>query len=223
MGRVKSESEKLTFNQLLSRYTVEIPIIQRDYAQGRESKSAVRMSFLSAIKNGILGEPIELDFIYGDLTGETFQPLDGQQRLTTLFLLYWYAAMRGSIPTTSDQFLQRFTYKTRISSRVFCKNLSLSRLNLSLYDLPSKAIKDSEWYSLSWDRDPTVSGMLQTLDDISRQFSEIEDLWGELNKDVNPPISFHFLVLDDFGLSDDLYIKMNPLCQRETINRLRKF
>jgi|AntRauTorckE5430_2_1112549.scaffolds.fasta_scaffold02597_3 hypothetical protein len=224
MGRVKNESEKLTFNQLLSKYIVEIPIIQRDYAQGRKSKSTLRKSFLLAIKNGILGEPIELDFIYGDLTGETFQPLDGQQRLTTLFLLYWYAAIREKKSPTNNQFLQKFTYKTRISSRDFCRDLSLSRLNLSLYDLPSKAIKDSEWYSLSWDRDPTVSGMLQTLDDISRQFSEIEDLWGELNKDVNPPISFHCVVLDDFGLSDDLYIKMNargkPLTDFENFKAL---
>lgn len=209
MNRVKNQSEQLTFNQLLSKYVVEIPIIQRDYAQGRKTKSELRKSFLFALKNGIAGDPIELDFIYGDLTDKIFQPLDGQQRLTTLFLLYWYAAMRGNKDPKEYQFLKNFTYKTRISSRDFCRELASIGVSFSGYRSPSEAIRDSEWYGLSWDRDPTVTGMLNTLDDIWKIFSGFENLWEQLIRDNNPPVTFHCVVLDDFGLSDDLYIKMN--------------
>ena len=38
--------------------------------------------------------PIELDFVYGSIIIDTFQPLDGQQRLTTLFLFHWYFALK---------------------------------------------------------------------------------------------------------------------------------
>ncbi len=209
MPRNKNQSEQLSFSQLLAKYTVQIPIIQRDYAQGRESKTSLRASFLFAIRDGIQDAPIELDFVYGDLTGKIFQPLDGQQRLTTLYLLYWYAAIRDQVDFSEYQFLSNFTYKTRMSSRDFCKYLINSQMEITKGQLPSVVIKDAIWYSLSWDRDPTVTGMLKTLDHISEVFGGVDDLWTELIKLEKPPITFHCVVLDDFGLSDDLYIKMN--------------
>ena len=72
---------------------IEIPKIQRDYAQGRDSEKEVRKRFLDAIFESLSkNEPMEMDFIYGaiDEKEKVFTPLDGQQRLTTLFLLYWY-------------------------------------------------------------------------------------------------------------------------------------
>lgn len=40
--------EKLSFHKLVSEknYTIEIPIIQRDYAQGRQSVEEIRSQFL---------------------------------------------------------------------------------------------------------------------------------------------------------------------------------
>ena len=97
--------ERLSFYKLIAekKYKIIIPIIQRDYAQGRkdEETNEVRNEFVDALFN-YLDEGIpnrDLDFIYGTLrkpieSGSTelisFIPLDGQQRLTTLFLLHWY-------------------------------------------------------------------------------------------------------------------------------------
>jgi uncharacterized protein with ParB-like and HNH nuclease domain len=88
------ESEKLTFLELINKYKkIEIPIIQRDYAQGREGKEELRKNFLKALFNAVKEDkPLELDFIYGSVKDDVLQPLDGQQRLTTLFLLHWYIA-----------------------------------------------------------------------------------------------------------------------------------
>ena len=75
--------------------SVEIPLIQRDYAQGRPDAQIeeIRVSFLEVLLDAITGgEPVGLDFVYGKIDGATFHPLDGQQRLTTLFLLHWYVA-----------------------------------------------------------------------------------------------------------------------------------
>lgn len=74
-----------------------IPIIQRDYAQGRKKPEVarVRERFLEALYRAITEKPITLDFVYGDIDNEgNMTPLDGQQRLTTLFLLHWYAAKK---------------------------------------------------------------------------------------------------------------------------------
>ena len=72
-----------------------IPIIQRDYAQGRcdPDIDRVRDRFLTSLYNAIVNEPITLDFVYGDIDANGIMtPLDGQQRLTTLFFLHLYAA-----------------------------------------------------------------------------------------------------------------------------------
>lgn len=79
---------------------IVIPMIQRDYAQGRESAEVkrVRERFLEALVQAITDTPITLDLIYGDIDKKgVLTPLDGQQRLTTLFLLHWYAAQTLSI------------------------------------------------------------------------------------------------------------------------------
>ena len=80
---------------------IEIPIIQRDYAQGRKNDEVnrIRELFLDAIFHSITDKkPITLDFVYGDVSAEgVLTPLDGQQRLTTLFLLYWYIAKKERI------------------------------------------------------------------------------------------------------------------------------
>ena len=93
---------------------IVIPIIQRDYAQGRDEKEKdgpvfrVRNRFLDALKNAITSTPITLDFVYGDIDAEgTLTPLDGQQRLTTLFLLHWYVAKKEHIPEAEYEFLKQ--------------------------------------------------------------------------------------------------------------------
>lgn len=110
---------------------IQIPMIQRDFAQGRNNRKAteIRKAFLNKILSGIRSvlekklPPLELDFIYGYLETGMFIPLDGQQRLTTLYLLHWYLAFKDQqLPGYQEQF-SKFTYLTRQSSDSFIKNL----------------------------------------------------------------------------------------------------
>lgn len=85
-------SQVMTFWELITQQTIQVPIIQRDYAQGRMDKQArtIRKQFIGDLADHLeTNQPLFLDFIYGSVTptGE-FLPLDGQQRLTTLFLLH---------------------------------------------------------------------------------------------------------------------------------------
>ena len=84
-----------------------IPIIQRDYAQGRKDSdiNRVRDRFLKSLYMAVTEKPITLDFVYGDIDEEgNMTPLDGQQRLTTLFLLHWYAAKKVTFPKKNINF-----------------------------------------------------------------------------------------------------------------------
>jgi hypothetical protein len=206
----KYKGKILNFHTLLETHQIEIPIIQRDYAQGREDKQEIRNNFLFALFESINDEkPIKLDFIYGSNIEDSFQPLDGQQRLTTLFLLHWYASNKDNINNNSRDLLKKFSYETRITSRNFCEELvfNLIEINNQEEKISDKVI-DSSWFFLSWKDDPTIDAMLRTIDDIHKLFYEIDDLWSKLISEKSI-ISFYFVELEHIGLTDDLYIKMN--------------
>lgn len=191
---------------------IEIPIIQRDYAQGRKSVEVqrIRERFLDALLKSISNQSeITLDFIYGDVSEEgILTPLDGQQRLTTLFLLHWYIAKgHRELEEKDYEFLRHFSYSTRFSSRDFCKELVDFKPNFREETL-SVQIKDQPWYPYEWKNDPTIQGMLVMLDAIHENFSfSHTNLWHNLVE--KGCVSFYFLPLTEMGLTDELYIKMN--------------
>ena len=197
---------------------ITIPIIQRDYAQGRKDPdiNRVRTKFLDSCYNALMYEPITLDFIYGDLDESGIMtPLDGQQRLTTLFLLHWYAAKKEDINSIDYDFLRRFSYETRYSARDFTQRL-IDYTPIFEGGLAEEII-DQSWFPLDWKKDSTISSMLVVLDDIANKFKNVPSMWSKLTN--NKAISFYFLPIRDMGLTDELYIKMNsrgrPLTQFE--------
>ena len=196
-----------TFKALISNNNIygidgiTIPRVQRSYAQGRADAHAVktRNRFLSAIQSGLEGNGLTLDFIYGNIQNGQLIPLDGQQRLTTLWLLHWYAAKKENI---TENNLSRFTYNTRYSARDFI--IKLVAFEPSFKKTLSDEIRNQGWFPMKWDNDPTVSGMLTMLDEIQKRFSDSCTLWAALDK-----IDFYFRDIEEMKLTDDIYIKMN--------------
>lgn len=185
-----------------------IPIIQRDYAQGRDNPDVVRVRerFIEALYKAVTENPITLDFVYGDIDKEgNMTPLDGQQRLTTLFLLHWYAAKKENIVKDDYDFLEKFSYETRYSARNFGHKLVNYNPEFKKDSL-SEEIIDQAWFPLDWKNDPTISSMLRMLDAIHNRFKSVTDLWNKLKERC---ITFYFLPIKDMGLTDELYIKMN--------------
>lgn len=188
---------------------IEIPIIQRDYAQGRETSDVkkIRRTFLDVLFDTLVNRKnIKLDFVYGDITNGKMTPLDGQQRLTTLFLLHWYIAHHENVEEID--FLSKFTYRTRFSSRDFCSGLVLFKPDFSQQKI-SEDIIDQPWFMGAWSNDPTISSMLVVIDEIHNRFKNTSNIWSCLDDDVSPAISFYFLPIKEMGLTDSLYIKMN--------------
>lgn len=219
------QGQRLSFIQLFRDYdlSIEIPIIQRDYAQGRQQAKEVRETFLLALFNYLeSNRPFnDLDFVYGSIgKSQKFIPLDGQQRLTTLFLLHWYLAVSAD---EQQEFrnvicrgeLSRFTYETRSSSREFCDALVTHQFNYGLIkdSTSEKAIsvvlQDQPWFFMSWCFDPTIQAMLNMLDAIHLKFRGFPEFYQRLTAPDSPVITFRFLNLEEFSLTDDLYIKMN--------------
>jgi len=201
----------MTFWELISKNEIVIPLIQRDYAQGRKSEQDKAEAFLNAILEGTK-KGLHLDFIYGkvDKDKKSFLPLDGQQRLTTLLLIHWFVSLENKYLIE----LEKFTYEVRLSTKDFIQKLTkkenweqLSKSNIVA------SIENSSWFFLSWKKDPSVQALLNMLSLIEERFKEvkIEDLEN---------IGFEFLNLDEFDLTDELYVKMNargkPLSEFES-------
>lgn len=191
---------------------IEIPHIQRDYAQGRldPRTSVIRDNFIDVLCSAVTGgEPVGLDFVYGEVKNETLHPLDGQQRLTTLFLLHWYVASRTGHLTAESPWT-RFSYATRPSARMFCDRLA--KVALPTTDgKPSEWLTDQPWHLYVWRHDPTVQGMLVVIDSIHERLvgADLDAAWQRLVAPAEPAITFDFLPIEDMGSAEDLYIKMN--------------
>lgn len=200
-------SEFAVDNEMVSLNRIVIPIIQRDYAQGREDDETrrIRERFLDSLYQAIIGTPIKLDFIYGDIDVDgVMTPLDGQQRLTTLFLLHWYAAKKEQLAKEEYGFLTGFSYETRYSARDFCD--CFIQYTPTFTERLSDEIIDQPWFPMDWKKDATIQSMLVMIDAIHDRFGAVDGLWKRLKDGA---ISFYFLPLHDMGLTDELYIKMN--------------
>ena len=200
-----------TLKELLDKYSVVIPQLQRDYAQGRADAKELRERFLSQILRVLGGKGrLNLDFVYGYDKALSpnhhpiFYPLDGQQRLTTLWLLHWY--LLPSKPAAEErEWLLRFSYRTRSSSTRFCQLL----VEHAAVDVA--AIKDQPWYRQSYNADATIAAMLGTLRTIEELVAPEERvaLWERLCHQRALTFDVIDIKGEEFRLTDELYIKMN--------------
>ena len=211
---VTSYSGLFDYNQdaTLNVNRIEIPLIQRDYAQGRKGEAVerIRADFLQVLRTAVLGgEPISLDFVYGGVENGTLLPLDGQQRLTTLFLLHWYLGCRAD-KLDGDAGWKRFSYATRPSARLFCERL-VEYAPPDDCEHISDWLRDQAWFQYTWSHDPTVQAMLIMLDDMHEMFADVdaEKAWTRLVDRESPAISFHLLPMRGSEFDEDRYIKMN--------------
>jgi len=225
-----NNNQHTTFWNFLKKRKIEIPIIQRDYAQGRIGKEKLREKFLTDIKRELDASlqnkeaSLKLDFVYGSVENNRLNPLDGQQRLTTLWLLHWYFGFKAGMLEDNKEIFKNFTYETRTTSREFCNKLS----DFDIKDRKGNVvelIQNQTWFFSAWKQDPTIQAMLNMLggtpikddkeneiiDGIEEVFCDVlnfEEYWEKLTSN-DCPIVFYYLDLLDLTLSDDLYIKMN--------------
>lgn len=194
--------------------SIEIPIIQRDFAQGRpdDETTAIRERFLDAmVAAATTGDEMGLDFVYGDVNNGVLRPLDGQQRLTTLFLLHWYVASRAETLDATQPWT-RFSYATRPTARDFTETI-VENPYPAKAQTPTQWITDQPWYVHPWRQDPTISSMLVMLEEIHNRFesrnTDFKLVWETLSNRTDRAIWFLFLPIPDMEYGEDLYIKMN--------------
>lgn len=253
-----SESNPTTFKNLLENYNVCIPIIQRDYALGREDANigTVRKILIKDIIHCLSSDnkesKIDFNYIYGtteEKKGEVpkFYPIDGQQRLTTLFLVSWYLAVASD---TLKEFgkLHSFTYQTRNSAEEFFQQLkkaceipdkSEGAPNKTMLEIVRSEdpnlkdnIQNSVWFRSNWTNDPTIQSALTVLDDLHKEglyefeHEKLKEMYQNLMGDNNR-IFFQLKILepnDSENTAAKIYLRMNacgmPLTDFENLKAM---
>ena len=228
---VNLNAQTSCFWNLLQEKDVIMPLYQRDYVQGRADDAAtlIRTEFVADLVGAVTNtsHSVALHFVFGGRDNnqdgkDAFVPVDGQQRLTALFLLHWYVLFQGGATEQQRERMLRFQYKSRDTSARFCRELVmlLTQEELGTYNCISELIKDRSWFTGNISLDPTVASMLVVLDEIQSQFDKLEtadwEIWKNrlLTEDVNTcPITFLRLDMENaLGHGSeirDLYVKMN--------------
>ena len=189
---------------------IQIPPYQRDYAHGRLTPQAeeIRKTLIKKFAD-VLSSPDEtmsFDFIYGYEEGDHFIPVDGQQRLTTLFLLHLYLSKKAN---AFEERLSNFTYTTRQFTREFCEKITNSETLLWTDKAsPLNFIPNQAWFYSRWERDPSIMGMIRVLDQIHQCFSDrdCKKCWDRLK---GAAITFGIPDQSKIGPSEKTYLKMN--------------
>ena len=209
VARRFSEENPDRFFELLTRYRVEIPCIQRHYVQGADTPRArdVQTNFIQTLYSACTkGTPVLLHFIYGPAKNGVFTPVDGQQRLTTLWLFARYAAERSSAEKRSALLsqLSRFSYVERPCANQFCRALTTQAMGWQPDVDPAESIPAQPWFQQEWKLDTTVASMLRMLSTIHEKFkSDVpEKIWDCLQNQIT------FQLLTD-NFPDDIYLKLN--------------
>ena len=188
---------------------IVIPEIQRDYVQGLEEYTNQLNNFLDVLFKALSSEDkCSLDFIYGNIENGVFEPIDGQQRITTLALLYYYIENICN-ENINNNIFNKIVYKTKNTATDFCRLLSKEYFIKYLHENKKNEIisiiKDYKEYYDFYDYDLTIESMINTLNSIHIKYEKLSDK-SNLSFDN---ISFQIFPMKNFKLSDDLYIKMN--------------
>lgn len=217
-----------------------IPDLQRDYCWGDkkhgDNNAELVTGFIDSL-NDIFTEnkEIKLGMIYAyeyPKDSNRIYLCDGQQRITTLFLLLGMINKRiksnevkscliSEFELNDDQ-EPRLQYAIRESTLYFLSdlvcNFFLENTETKIFDL-----KKQSWYFKEYNLDPTIQSMISAMEIIEIKLDKFEDLNSFSNFLINK-IEFFYFDMKDRETGEDMFVVINttgePLTATENIKPL---
>ncbi len=207
--------EKQNISNLLSRYNLVVPEIQREYVWGANKNKRVLKQFLEDLNLKLGKGDANIGFLYSYVSGTENYLIDGQQRYTTILLLLHFLSVNQDNKTHKsfqeilrlDSNIAAFSYRVRSYTESFLNNLFISNAT------NSKDIQDQIWFKNDYLYDTTIMSMLGTLDSIK----EIIDTTPNLTYDnILNKLNFWYFDVDKTSQGEELYITMNSRGEKLT-------
>lgn len=183
---------------------IAIPAFQRDYAQGRNDNGVedLRNNFLNVLFDSLINnKKIKLDYIYGYSNKGVFYLIDGQQRITTLWLLYIFIYCTNC---KSNDLLNKFAYYTSENATKFTKQISNTNNVTDLFNYINKIKKYEEYKEYMLDQ--SIYSFINMLEAIKKKYDEKNI---DIGIDKLNNITFDIIDVKDQQTGENLYLKMN--------------
>lgn len=189
-----------------------IPEIQRDYVWSKSDA----LDLLDSIKEGFENEDIPyLGFIYAyndkDYVYKYFL-IDGQQRITTIFLLLiaLYYRLDKDFPDhlTKNEKL-KLDYKVRQVTHDFLYDFVNFLESNKNVEINAEIISEQIWYHKNYENDITICNIVQNFIEIYNWLSNFEDNLDDFLSFVENDIQLSYFDIENGRQGEELYIYMN--------------
>lgn len=217
-----------------------IPDLQRDYCWGDRSHGDGYLELVTGFLDSLhevfkAGKEIKLGMIYGyeyPSGSNNIYLCDGQQRITTLFLLLGMInkqsknsiiehCLISELELNEDQ-QPRLQYAIRESTLYFLSDLTCNFF-LENSGVKISEIKNQSWYFKEYNLDPSIKSMIsamEIIEDKLKTYTEI-DLFAEF---LLEKIEFFYFDMNNRETGEDMFVVINttgePLTATENIKPL---
>lgn len=211
-------NDKINLNELLKDYIIYIPDMQRDYCWGTTKADKADKHGNSLFKN-FLDTLVQdcnenktdftMGLFYGYIEDDRIYLCDGQQRITSLYLILLYAYKLGKVDKglLIHNNMPCMQYAVRDSSLFFLNDLVEHIKNIQNID----NIKKADWYFEEYNNDDTIQNIIAALSTLE---NEDKNENNRINDDKFIPhilkeINFIFIDMEKRENGEETYVLLN--------------
>ncbi len=214
-------------------YKIIIPDLQRDYCWGDETHTAEKKELVSDFVNNLIElfndkkhkEAMNLGVIYGyEAPSNHIQLCDGQQRITTLFLLLgmlnkktnnaFRTHLISDFEYKKDDKEPYLQYSIRESSLYFISDIVchffIKEENDEEYINEVKDIRSASWFFNEYNLDPTINSMINAIQKIENILSDKEEKWClEFGEFLTSQLKFMYYDMENRKNGEETFVVIN--------------
>ena len=209
--------EQYSIEQLIGKFTLFVPEIQRDYVWGAKDNIAnVMIPFLKSLDYNLKNDSkYNIGFLYSYKNSNIDNYIiDGQQRFTTIVLLLYVLSVQDSNKYSDfctligvDKPTMHFSYNVRPQTETFLRRLFISKM------ITKRDISNQTWYMSEYDDDMSVMSMINAVDSICSILSDLHYITFDK---ILQQVYFWYFNVDETSQGEELYITMNSRGQKLT-------
>lgn len=213
MDRKNNEINNKIFNMndLLHHYTIYIPDMQRDYCWGMiksdKAENTLFKNFLDTLVQNCneTKKDFTMGLFYGYVENNRLYLCDGQQRITSLYLILLYAYKLGKVDKglLIHNNMPCMQYAVRDSSLFFLNDLVEHIKNIKTIG----DIKKEDWYFDEYNNDDTIQNIIEVLMTLEKEQNKIN--YDKLISYILNGINFIFIDMEKRENGEETYVLLN--------------
>lgn len=204
-------NDKINLNTLLNNYIIYIPDMQRDYCWGMtksdKSENTLFKNFLDTLVQNYNENKTDftMGLFYGYVEDRRIYLCDGQQRITSLYLILLYAYKLGKVDKglLIHNNMPSLQYAVRDSSLFFLNDLVEHIKNIQNID----NIKKADWYFDEYNNDDTIQNIIEVLMTLENESNKIND--DKFISYILKEINFIFIDMKKRENGEETYVLLN--------------